>query len=352
MRFVSDCGKKKQGWRSIARNVSIGFAWLLVALFQTWSVAALSFDVKRGGPRLLAVSGFILITSAAFIFISRYSVRSIASATCCFIVLFWWLSLRPSNEGNWQPDVSRLASAEVNGDSVVIHNVRNCKYRTEFDYTCQWETRSFDLANLRGIDAYFVNWGSPWIAHTMISFDFGNDQYVTFSIETRKKIGQSYSAIRGFFRQYEIIYIVADERDVVRLRTNYRVGEEVYLYHLKTSPDRARARFLEYVGRINDLYQHPEWYNALTKNCTTSIFAQRDSSHADDRKISWLDWQILLNGKLDEKAYREGAFVGDLPFETLKSRAHINEAARALGDDPEFSRRIREGRPGFNEPRD
>jgi hypothetical protein len=350
MGFASDRDLKKRGSRSIARLVPIGFAWLLVALFQIWAVAALNFDVKQGGLRLLAVSGFILSTLAAFISIRRCSARLLACATCCFVVLFWWLSLRPSNEGNWQTDVSRLANAEVNGDTVVIHNVRNCRYRSEFDYTCQWETRTYDLARLRGMDAYFVNWGSPWIAHTMISFDFGNDQYVTFSIETRKKVGQSYSAVRGFFRQYEIIYIVADERDVVRLRTNYRTGEEVYLYRLKTSPDRARARFLEYIGRVNDLHQHPEWYNALTKNCTTSIFAQRDFSHPDDRKIGWLDWQILLNGKLDEKAYREGAFAGDLPFEELKSRAHINATARALGDDPEFSRRIREGRPGF-EPR-
>jgi hypothetical protein len=325
----------------------IGTSWIFVSLFVLWSFAAMCFDLRQAWLKPLALVIFLAVNISVFVFLRKQWLRLIICFSTCFIVLLWWLSLQPSNDRDWQPDVSQLAYAKVHGDEVVIHNVRNCDYRTEPDYTCRWETRTFDLATIKGADAFFVNWGSPWIAHTMVSFRFTDDKYITFSIETRKVVGQSYSAIKGFFRQYELIYIASDERDVVRLRTNYRVNEDVYLYRLAITPDRARVRFLEYVERLNELHDHAEWYNAVTRNCTTSIFAQREASTTSYLRLGPRDWQVLLNGKLDEKAYREGAFVGDLPFTQLKSRAHINEAARAAGGDPQFSRRIREGRPGF-----
>ena len=155
------------------------------------------------------------------------------------LVLAWWLTLKPSNDRAWQPDVAQTAWAEIDGDHVTIHNVRNCDYRTEGDYTPHWETRSYDLAQIRGMDIFLTYWGSPWIAHPIVSFQFGDNDYIAMSIETRKEVGEQYSAIRGFFRYYELIYTVSDERDVVRLRTNYRKGEETYLFHTRATPEHA-----------------------------------------------------------------------------------------------------------------
>ncbi|MFZ0581699.1 MAG: DUF4105 domain-containing protein [Candidatus Acidiferrales bacterium] len=335
----------EQRSRRLVGFLCAGLAWFAVSLFMIWAVAALCFDLRIIWLRIPALSVFVLSIVAVLFFAKRTWLRLVGCAACSAIVLLWWLSIEPSNNRAWQADVSQTAFAEVQGDLVTIHNVRNCDYRAEFDYTCQWETRTYDLSQLRGVDAYIVYWGSPWIAHTMLSFEFGKDQYIVCSIETRKAIGQFYSAIRGFFRQYELIYLVSDERDIVRLRTNYRQGEEVYLYHLNMDPVRARARFLEYIDRLNELNKQPEWYNALTRNCTTSIFAQREASRASYKQLTPWDWQILLNGKLDEKAYREGAFAGNFPFAELKARAHINPVAHTLDKASDFSTRIREGRP-------
>src|SRR5262249_48349439 len=154
--------------------------------------------------------------------------------------------LIPPNDGDGPPAGPRLAWGEVNGDRLTIHNLRNADYRTEQDYTVRYEDRTYDLSKLRGLDLFMVYWGSPFIAHTIMSWQFDAGSPLAISIETRKKVGQEYSAIEGFFKQYELIYVVADERDVIRLRTNYR-GEEVYLYRLKTPIPEARALLLDYV---------------------------------------------------------------------------------------------------------
>jgi hypothetical protein len=312
-------------------------------------MAALFFDVRRGWLRYPAPAVYILVFGAILFLVKRPWLRLCGCSAAFLVVLLWWLSLKPSNHREWQADVSRTARAEIHGDQVVVHDVRNCDYRAEFDYTCQWETRSYDLSQLRGADLFIVYWGSPWIAHTIVSFQFGQDSYLAFSIETRKQVGQTYSALLGFFRQYELIYIASDERDVIRLRTNYRRDEDVYLYHLTADPVRARARLLEYLVRLNELHENPEWYNAVTKNCTTSIFAQREATPGAVPVLSARNWRVLVNGKLDEMAYQNGAFAGALPFKELKERAYINPAARAADKEPDFSRRIRQGRPGFQD---
>jgi hypothetical protein len=258
-------------------------------------------------------------------------------------VLGWWLTLKPSNDRPWLPDVAQTGWAEVNGDQVTLHNVRNCEYRTETDYTPQWGTRTVDLSKLRGVDLAINYWGSAWMAHPIMSFQFENAPPVCFSIETRKEIGESYSAIGGLYRQYELIFICAEERDVIRVRTNYRHGEDIYLYRTTMKPEKARERFLEYVASMNALRDKPRWYNAATTNCTTSIRTQ----HASAERAPW-DWRILFNGYADKMLYERHALAGDLPFPELKKRALIDEAAKAADADPEFSVRIREGRPGFD----
>jgi hypothetical protein len=177
----------------------------------------------------------------------------------------------------------------------------------------------------------------------MVSFGFDGSDCVCMSIETRKERGESYSAVKGFFRQFELTYIIADERDVVRLRTNYREGEAVYLYRVRMTPEQGRRFFLDYLRRANELRERPEWYNALTDNCTTAIRTQRA---AQDR-APW-DWRMLVNGHLDELLFERGTISTNPPFAELKKRCYINPRARAADQAADFSQLIRVGLPDPN----
>ena len=327
------------------RKLGLTLATVVVLLVSLWAAAALFFDFPLPVLRIPLALAYLLAVASSFIFFNRFLAGLLAATVLFVFVAAWWLTLKPSNHRQWQPDDRENAWADVNGERVTIHGVRNCIYQTEQDYACSWDTRAYDLSKLRALDIAITWWGSPWIAHPILSFDFGDEGHVAMSIETRDVVGQSYSAIRGFFRQYALIYIAADERDVIRLRTNYRKDEEVYLFRTTATPEQARLLFLQYIDRINQLHQRPEWYNALTNNCTTNIAVSAAASR--DRKPNW-DWRILLNGKADDMMYEKGQLVTDgLPLPELKERAHINAVARAAGDDPNFSNLIRKGRPGF-----
>lgn len=323
----------------ILRFIAIFLACLVCIPVFAWTFGALYFD---GPSRLLAwvMAGMIL----AAIFFVRPWWRRLGVIVAWFgVVLAWWLTLKPSNHGDWQADVAQKPWAEVNGDEVTIHNVRNCEYRTDTDFTPRWETRKLRLSQLTHIDLFINYWGSPWMAHPIVSFQFADAPPLCFSIETRKKTGQSYSAIGGLYRQYDLIFIASDERDVVRVRTNYRKGEDAYLYRTAAGLKQTRERFLEYIGSINALRDQPRWYNAVTTNCTTGIRSQ----HPASERMPW-DWRLLVNGKGDELLYERHEILTDgLPFAELKQRALINSVARAANEDPDFSARIRKGRPGF-----
>jgi len=318
------------------------FAWVLaliaVVLCVAWAFGALYFDFPKGGP--FAAILFVIALLAIVIFLRRKLLKLGILFGACALVAAWWLTLKPSNDRAWQPDVAQTAWAEINGDEVTIYNVRNCDYRTATDFTTHYETRTVRLSQITGMDLAINYWGSPWIAHPIVSFQFADAPPLCFSIETRKTIGQQYSTLEGFYRQYTLIYVVADERDVIRLRTNYR-REDVYLYHTLASPDQARERFREYINTLNALHENPRWYNAVTSNCTTSIRTQR----AANLRKPW-DWRILLNGKADEMLYQDHAIATDgLSFPELKQRSLINERARGADQDPDFSRIIRERLP-------
>ena len=313
---------------------------IVAALFALWAVFAIGFDFPWIAHWLAWAFAALLILLATRVrgAVRKASVWLVASLG----VLLWWLTQQPRNDRPWQPDVAQTAWADIAGDEITLHNVRRCDYRTTTDYTPQWETRKVRLSQITGIDLAIAYWGSPYMAHPIASFQFADAPPVCFSIETRKEVGESYSAVGGFFRQYELIYVVADESDVIRLRTNIRSGEDVYLYHLNISPEKARGRFMDYLTALNQLRDQPRWYNAATTNCTTSIRTQRDTS----QRTPW-DWRILVNGKGDEMLFERGAFVtGGLSFPELRERAHINEAARSAGDSPDFSSVIRKNLPG------
>jgi uncharacterized MnhB-related membrane protein len=322
----------------VIRSIGWTCAWLVAFVCATWVFGALYFDFPKANT--FAAIVFLLALLAVVIFV-RGKLLKLAIVFGAFaVVVSWWLTLKPSNDEAWQPDVAQTAWAEINGDEVTIHNVRNCDYRTQTDFTPRWETRTVRLSQITGMDVAINYWGSPWIAHPIVSFQFSDGLPLCFSIETRKTIGQVYSTLEGFYRQYTLIYVVADERDCIRLRTNYR-HEDVYLYHTLASPGQARERFREYINTVNALHENPRWYNAVTSNCTTSIRAQR----AANLRAAW-DWRILLNGKADEMLYQRHAIAtGGLSFTELKQRSLINERARAADQNPEFSSIIREGLP-------
>jgi hypothetical protein len=329
--------------RFLSRGLLGGLRFLLVVLLlgaTAWAFGALLYDFPAPALRLpvaIVYVGLVLVASVAL----RRRVHFAVLPTLGFIlVLVAWRSLRPSNERSWQPDVDRTAWAEVNGDDITLHNVRNCDYRTETDFTPRWEKRTVRLSQMTGVDVAITYWGSPWMAHPIMSFQFADAAPICFSIETRKEVGESYSAVGGLYRQFELIYVVADEQDVIRLRTNYRQGEDVFLYSMAADPVAARSLFLEYIRALNYLRNQPVWYNAVTTNCTTAIRLQRDPS----KRAPW-DWRMLANGKADEMLFERGAFVtGGLSFPELKRRVHINATARSVPAE-QFSQAIRRDLP-------
>jgi hypothetical protein len=254
--------------------------------------------------------------------------------------LLWWLSLEPSNERDWEPSVARAPRATLTGDRLTLENLRNFDYRTETDFDEVWDTRSWDLSKLAGVDLFLSYWGSPWIAHTIVSWQFSEGPPLAISIETRKESHEEYSALRGFFRQFELYYVVSDERDVVRVRTNYR-GERVRLYRMAAGADFAREVLLDYVDEINRLADHPRWYNALTHNCTTAIQHHVDHVAPGD---PW-NWRILVNGVLDELAYMRGNVNTSISFDELRARSDITERAQTADTDLAFWQRIRHALP-------
>ena len=302
-----------------------------------WAAAALYFDVRVSWLRLPLAVLYSLAVLAVWILARRRWLATGLTVGGFALVLGWWFTLQPSNDRDWQPDVALLSYAEINGSKVTVHNIRNCDYRTETDFDVRHYDKTFDLDRLRTADLFMVYWGSPHMAHTMVSFGFEGGEHVCFSIETRKEKGEGYSAVKGLFRQFELTYVAADERDVVRLRTNYR-GEDVYVYRLHVPPERARALLLDYVATINALAERPQWYNALLDNCTTGIRV-----HATNigPAAPW-DWRILANGTIDEMLYERGRLDDSRPFAELRRASWINARARAADADPEFSRRIRE----------
>lgn len=323
------------------RMVGWGALGLALLLLTAWAVAALYFDVRVQWLRVPLAAGFVLAAAGVWIFVKPRGLAAGLNAGGFLLVVLWWLTLKPSNDCDWQPDLAVLPYANVEGSQAAVHNIRNCDYRTETDFDVHYYDRTFDLNRIRTADLYMVYWGSPYMAHTLMSFGFEEGGYVCFSIETRKKKGENYSAIKGLFRQFELAYIIADERDVVRLRTNYRHGEDAYLYRLRGSPEKVRELFLDYLRRVNQLQRRPEWYNAVTDNCTTGIRAQRAAAE----RTPW-DWRILVNGYGDQLLYERGMIATNLPLAELKQKCHINARARAADKEANFSLLIRQGVPG------
>lgn len=327
--------------RAALRVLGLVLAAAAILAFVAWSAAAIYFSNLPSVPlRAASASAFLLACLAA---LARPRPRPRALAVvlaACALVFLWFLLIPPSNNRDWQPDVAVLPWARVEGDLVTIHNLRHCLYRSESDYDVRLEDVSVRLSDLRSVDLIASYWGSPHICHTMISFGFQDGRQLCISVEARREKGEAYSALLGFFRRFELIYVVGDERDLIRLRTNVR-GESVYLYRLRAPQALARKVFMAYLQRINDLRTNPRWYHAGTTNCTTTA-----RSHIHPFVRGRWDWRFLLNGHLDALAHQRGAIDSSLPFDALKQASLVNPKALATApDDPAFSQRIRQPLP-------
>jgi uncharacterized protein DUF4105 len=312
-------------------------ATLIAVVAAIWATGAIYFDlpapsVIRHGAAAVWLLGFVI----AWFWLPHRRWSRLIVGIVFLCILGWWLSIPPRQDRDWKPDVAVLPNAVIEGDQVTIHNVRNFDWCSLTDFTTRYDTRSYSLSRLQGADLFIIYWGSPLIAHSIASFDFGDQGRICFSIETRPERGRAYSAVGGLYRQFELIYVAADERDAIRVRTNVHKDEEVYLYHLNLSLEEIRTRFLEYLRRMNQLHDRPEWYNAITSNCTTNIRTQ----HVVAKPAPW-DWRILVDGKGDELLYERGVLNRNLPFAELKRRAHINNRATDADNAPDFSDRIR-----------
>ena len=327
---------------------SVRWLGILIALAITgWGALALAV-VGPGGDtgRLLLAAVYGVAGLAAVVAVVLH--RGLRLALPVFAVALvaigvWWSSLKPSNERDWQPEVAKLAYATIDGDLVTVHNIRNFDYRTETDFTPAYYDRTYDVRKLDSVDLVAVYWMGPAIAHLFLSFGFGDD-HLAISIEARKEKGEGYSSAKGFFRQYELYYVVADERDVIRVRTNYRKDppEDVYIYPVRGPRENLRRVFLEYVRKMNGLREHPEFYNTLTTNCTTAILT---NTRVNPESLPF-SWKVLLSGYTPAYVYESGRIDQSLPFEELQRRSLVNAAARTADQAPDFSRRIRAGLPG------
>lgn len=259
-------------------------------------------------------------------------------------VLAAWLVLvllgRPSNDRDWAPDQARLPIARIDGDSVTISNLRNTHYRSTTDFDVRWETRTYDLRTLDSLWFMvepFAAWRGP--AHTLLSFGFSDGHYVAVSVEIRKEAGESFSPLLGLLRQYELTYVVGDERDLIGLRANHR-RDDVHLYRLRATPAQARALFLGMLDRANALAAQPEFYNTLTNTCTTNIVDHIEQLAPGTVPLSY---KTVLPAYSDDLAYDLGLIDTALPRDSYRSAHRINEAAARFADSPAFSRGIRMG---------
>ncbi len=317
---------------------------LLFVCMAGWGSLALyvdgpgSEDFRLGLAIAYAVIGVISISAFAF---SQWRRSAALTLTGLFVILFgWWISLSPSNDRDWQPEVAVLPYATFEGDLVTIHNVRHFDYQTETEFTARYDDRTYHLRQLDSVDLIAVYWMGPMIAHVFLSFGFGED-HLAISIEARKERNEGYSSLKGFFKQYELFYVVGDERDLIRVRTNYRQDppEDVYLFRVNVPQDNIRRLFLDYVRQINQLREQPAFYNTLTTNCTTTIL-WHSRVNPDHLPFSW---KVLLSGYVPEYVYDAGRLDTSLPFSELFRRSHINEGAQAADQAPAFSITIRSG---------
>jgi hypothetical protein len=322
-----------------------GVRWSFFVLATLWAAGAIYVDGPLGmktGNAWLAV-GWLAVTIGCLALIRAPWKRFLVWLVLFLAVLVPWLGKHPSNDRAWKPEWAQTGWVDLKGGELSFHNFRNFDYGTDGSVTEHWETRKVHLRNLKGMDYFHVPFGGDLIAHPILSFDFGSDGHVALSVETRREAVEDYSEIGGLYKMFELQYLWGDERDFIRVRTNVR-NEPVYLYRTALTPEETLFVLLDSIRATNWLKEQPRFYDVISANCTTSLLAQ-----TLEFRNAPFDVRMIANGRLDELIYEKGGFLGEaLPFAEMRQRAFINPTAQAAREDPDFSTRIREGRPGFD----
>ncbi len=319
---------------------------LPLAAITAWGALALHFQGPAAPSwRIVLIALWLGLLVLAIISILRGRMAPVFAPAALALagMALWWQGITPSNARDWQPETAQLLTGAIDASDpsrVALRNVRNFDWRTLEDFDAVWEDRSYDLDTLTGVDMILSFWSRPIFGHTLVSFGFEDGRHLVFSVEVRKQAGETYSALAGLFRRYEIAIVAAEERDVVRLRTSVR-GEDVSLYRVALGPISRKRLFLDYVAAANDLAETPQFYNTLLANCTTRVFRLIRQNLPDLP----LDAALLLNGQLPEYLYELGALDMRFSREALREMATITGPARSGEPDADFSALIRAGIP-------
>ena len=309
--------------------------WFLLFASAAWTITALW--VQFPSLRLLAIGGY-LIALGFVVYLrlgSAWGWAGLFSLT--LIVALWYQSLAPRQNRNWAPDVAHIVKGAIAGDRVFLENVRAFRWESaDVASVKEWRSRDVDLGDLAGVDMITSSWGNPKIAHLLLSFRFAHAEPITFSVEIRREEGEQFSALGGFFRQFELSLIAADEADILQWRAVPR-GEDVELYKLKLSHQQMRQLFLGFVKYGNELNREPVWYNTLTANCATVVWRL---ASVVSRELP-MDVALLLPGLLPEYINRIGALEGHGTLAEKRARAKISERARQMPIGEDFSSYIR-----------
>ncbi|SPU50200.1 Lnb N-terminal periplasmic domain-containing protein [Bordetella trematum] len=317
---------------------ALGLAGLLV--FTLWGALALWYPTAGWPQRVLPwLWGLLGLAAAGALLARRCAARMLTWAWClaAAALLIWWQSLTPSNDRAWADDVARMVYGTREGSRVTLHNVRDFRWRSDEDYTVRWDTRTYDLDQLDSVDMVLSTWGMPAIAHTLVSFGFEDGQRVVFSVEIRKERGEQFSELGGFFKQFELSVVAADERDILNVRAAAR-GEQVSRYPIRLSRPAMRELFLAYVAQAEALRETPRFYHTVTANCTTLVY---DMALAIAPGLP-LDWRLLLSGYLPEYLYEHGALDTAEPLQAWRARADITARLAQTPLDDAYSRAIRQ----------
>jgi len=321
-----------QGTRTGIFIISIVLVSILSAFFL-WYNVPFPETLKIAACAAWGVFG-LCVLAAQF---SRYK----NLARLCFLLSFLvivagWFSIRPSNNRTWAGDVAHTVTGEISGNIVTLHNVRNFNWHGLSDYDQNWETRRYDFSKISSVDLFLSTWGNPNIAHTLVGFGFTDGSHVVFSVEIRKERHEEFSEIAGFFKQYEIALVAADENDIIRTRTNVR-KEDVSMYRVLLTPEQAKKLLLSYVHKGNRLAKEPEFYHTLTANCTTVVY---DMIRLIVPGIP-MDYRILLSGRLPAYIYDLGGLGRETTLQDIMDRASISARAQEIKEHENYSKFIR-----------
>ena len=321
--------------------------WLVASLWRffqalliAWAALAIYYSNLPWSELRLALAVAFAALAIWALWLSRQRRMKAVFALLFLGVVAWWIAIPPSHHRNWRPEVAVMPRVVIDGDRVRISGVRNFDYRSRNDFTARWEEREVLLSHLTGLDFYVSYWSEGLVGHTFLSFIFDNAPPLSISIETRPEVGEGFAPIASLFKQFELIYVVGTEHDVVGVRANHR-HETVYLYRLNTSADDARRLLLVYLARINELADRPEFYHLLSNSCTINIFRYANAAG----RVGRFDFRHLFNGLVDSYLYHSGRVDTSLPFDELRRRSLINGAAQAADGASDFSQRIRASLP-------